>query len=98
MEREAFLLVLMRSLARDAALFILALLVFLGSVVAWPVAAPVFALLVLVRGIRGCINFRRSFQQYYAGISKWPPLSCEDCRAAQSKLKRKADKNRPRYF
>lgn len=81
-----------RSLTRDATLFIVALGLFWGSVAAWRVAVPIFGGLVVLAFIRGCVNFYRSFQQYQAEISKWPPLSREDRRIALSKLKRQPQK------
>ncbi len=97
MNREA-MLQLVRSMTRDATVFIVALLLFIGGVAVWQATAPILFLALLIAGIRAWKNFRNSLQQYYAGISKWPPLSCEDCRVARSKLKRKADQSSPRYF
>jgi hypothetical protein len=87
-----------RSLTRDATLFVIALALFLGSIALWKVALPVFGGLAALLFIRGCVNFYRSFRQYQAEISKWPPLSCEDRRVALSKLSRKQQSNpRLRY-
>jgi asparagine N-glycosylation enzyme membrane subunit Stt3 len=98
MDREVFVQQFVRSLTRDATIFIVALLLFVGSMAFWQVAAPFFGFLLLIGFVRACLNFRRSFNQNYAGISKWPPLSREDRRVAQSKLKTKPEKSSRRCF
>ncbi len=98
MDRSVFVQYFVRSLTRDATLFIIALPLFAASMTIWQVSAPFFGLLLLIGFIRACLSFRRSFTQNCAGISKWPPLSREDRRVAQSKLKRKPEKSSPCCF
>jgi hypothetical protein len=93
MDSESFIRHFGRSLTRDATLFIVALGLLWGSAALWRVAVPIFGGVVVLAFIRGCVNFYRSFQQYQAGISKWPPLSREDRRVALSKLKRQPQSN-----
>ncbi len=71
---------------REAHLFIVALLAFILGSLFWQVGVLI-GLLLLIIGIVLLVRYLQFvLNPQKAGISKWPPLSREDRRAARSKL------------